>query len=166
MPIPFQDIAGEEAAAAVAYLRFLEDPNGGRIQGALFVTNGRGDPLEFCFTRVESGSGTLWRPGQAYRRAVADLVKALFEAANHLPDLVLALAEEIPAEIFADDMEVQIPVCLVGDSGAGVGTHQWIDREPTAGTAVASLVESLQSRNLLLEPFRRAAQGLEEAFTS
>jgi hypothetical protein len=166
LPIPFQDIAGEEPAAAVAYLRFLEDPNGGRIQGALFVTNGRGDPLEFCFTRVESGSGTLWRPGQAYRRAIAHLVKALFEAANHLPDLVLALAEESPPEIFTEEMEVQIPVCLVGDPSSKAATLHWIGREPSSGSALYTLVESLQSRELLREPFRRAAQGLEEAFTS
>ena len=164
MPIPFQDIAGEEATATVAYLRFMQETNDGNIRGALFVTNGRGDPLEFCFTRVESGTGALWEPGRAYRQAATVLVRALLEAVNHLPDLVLALAEETPFEIFAHDIEVQVPVCLIGFSGADLGTLRWIGQEPVQGTAIASLVELLKSRQLLLEPFQRAAQGLEEAF--
>ena len=148
----------------MAYLRFMQETNGGSIQGALFVTNGRGDPLEFCFTRVKSGSDALWGPGRAYSQAVTVLVRALLEAVNHLPDLVLALDEETPFEIFADDIEVQVPVCLIGYSGADVGNLHWIGQEPVQGTALASLAESLKSRQLLLEPFQRAAQGLEEAF--
>ena len=144
LPIPFQDTAGEEATANVVYLRFMREANGGSVQGALFVTNGRGNPLEFCFTRVESGSGALWEPGRAYREAVTALVRALFEAVNHLPDLVFALAEETPFEIFADDMKVQVPACLIGHSEADVATLHWIGEEPVEGTALASLVESFE----------------------
>ena len=167
MAIPFRDIAGDEPAAAVAYLRILEAGSGVavRIRGALFVTDGRGDPLEFCFTRVEAEAGALWDPGRAYRRTVVVLVGALFEAANHQPDLVLALAEELPPEVFAEDIDVQVPVCLVGAPGSDLVPLHWIGGEPAAGSLLSSLVESLRSRELLLEPFRRASQGLEEAFT-
>ena len=166
MAIPFRDIAVKEPASAVAYLRLLESGNGAavRIQGALFVTDGRGDPLEFCFTRVEAEAGALWDPVRTYRRAVVVLVKALFEAASHQPDLVLALAEELPSEVFADDIDVQVPVCLVGDPGSDLVPLHWIGGEPAAGSLLASLVETLRSRELLLEPLWRAAQGLEEAF--
>ena len=166
MAIPFREITGDEPPAAVAYLRILEADSGAavRIQGALFVTDGRGDPLEFCFTRVEAEAGVLWDPGRAYRRTVVVLIKALFEAANHQPDLVFALAEELPPEIFADDIDVQVPVCLVGAPGSDLVPLHWIVGEPAAGSPLSGLVESLRSRELLLEPFRRAAQGLEEAF--
>ena len=161
MPVPFRETSGDVPTAAVAYLRILKPGNGVTIQGALFVTNGGGDPLEFCCTQVEVDAGGLWPPGRVYRRAVAVLVKALFEAANHQPELVLAFAEEIPPEIFAEEIEVQIPVCLVGESG--IALH-WMGQKPADGSALSSQVESLRSRNLLLEPFRRAAQGLQEAF--
>ncbi len=166
MAIPFRDIAGNEPPAAVAYLRILESGNGVavRIRGALFVADGRGDPLEFCFTQVEAVAGALWDPGRAYRRTVVALVKALFEAASHQPDLVLALAEELPTEIFAADIDVLVPVCLVGDPGSDLVPLHWIGGEPEAGSLLSSLVESLRSRELLLEPLWRAAQGLEEAF--
>lgn len=176
MPVPFQDRIDSEPPAVAAYLRFIDADDDRSIRGALFVANHGGDPLEFCFTRVEVGTGTFWRRDLAYRKAVALLVKALFEAANHAPDLVLALAEEIPHDILADDLEVQVPVCLVGDPG-GEGALlddsvyrtastalQWINGEPAEDTPLSALVELLKARNLLLDPFRRAARGLEEAF--
>lgn len=164
MSVPFRDIAGEELAATVAYLRFLEAGNEAVIRGALFITNNRGDPLEFCFTRVETESNTLWDPARAYRQVAVVLIRALFEAASHQPHLVLALVEECPPEIFSYDIDVQVPVCLVGDLGSDVVPLHWIDGEPAAGSSLSSLVESLRSRDSLLEPFWRAARGLEEAF--
>ena len=178
MPIPYQDRADGEAAAAVAYLRVLAEPDRGELQAALFIANGGGAPLEFCFTRAEVDSGTLWQPEPAYRRAVVALFKALFEAVRHQPDLALALAEEVPAEIFDEDIEVHVPLCLVarapepgespdnGDSGANTVIVQWLNGELADGTLLSRLVESLKDRNLLLEPFQRAALGLEEAYAS
>ena len=165
MPVPLQDIAGEEPAAAVAYLRFVKAPNDGGIQGALFVTNGRGDPLEFCFTRVELPTGPLWEPDRAYRQAIASLARALFEAVNHQPHLLLALAEEMPSDVLADDICPATPACLVAGGAETVGaTVRWVGPGPAENSEVALLAESLRSRNLLREPFERAANGLEEAF--
>ena len=166
MPIPFHDISCDGPTAVVAYLQFVHPPGERGIQGALFVTSDRGHPLEFCYTRVDFASGPLWDMDRAYQQVVALLVKALFEAAKHLPDLVLALAGETPPEIFAEYMEVQVPVCLVGQSGDDAAAIRWVDRAPTGGSPLSSLVESLRSLNLLLEPFRRAEQGLVEAFAN
>ena len=162
MPIPFQDVAGEERAVAIAYLRFMKVTDDGNVAAALFIVNGQGEPLEFCFTRVVQPSGPLWEPGRAYRRAVADLAKALFEAANHEPDLLLALADEAPPEVFVEDLVAQTPAVLV--AGEGDASLRWLGQEPEEGSVLARLVESLRSRSLLLEPFERAAKGLEEAY--
>ena len=176
MPVPYQDHIDSDPAAEVAYLLFMDAHDGRSIRGAIFVANHRGEPLEFCFTRVEVGTGAFWRQDLAYRRAVVLLVKALFEAASHNPDLVLALAEEIPRDILADELEVQVPVCLVGNpaadaapldgsaSGTAAAVLQWINGEPAEETPLSALVELLKARNLLLEPLQRAARGLEEAF--
>ena len=177
MSIPFHDLVQDEPAVAVAYLRFVEETGGEGIQGALFITTGRGVPLEFCFTRVDVPLGSLWPPDLAKRQAVASLSKALFEAAGRLPDLVLALAEETAIKVFVDDMVPQIPVCLVGTGEVerGGASHEeslrydftsirWVGQEPANDSEIARLVESLRSRRLLIEPLDRAALGLEEAF--
>ena len=77
---------------------------------------------------------------------------------------MLALAEELPQDIFAEEIDAQVPICLAGDPGSDVVPLHWIDGEPAAGSELARLAESLRPRGLLLEPFWRAAQGLEEAF--
>ena len=166
MPIPFLELTGDQPDAAVAYLRFTGTPDVGNVQGAVLVTSARGDPLEFCFTRVDLPAGPLWPPEQIRRRAVAGLAKALFEAVDRLPDLVLALAEETPSEVFVEDMEVQVPVCLVDPhttAGADPPSLRWVNQEPSDASDLSCLLDSLASRRLLLEPFERAARGLEEA---
>ena len=179
MPIPFHNLIQDEPSGIAAYLRFVDEPDGKGIRGALLVTSSRGDPLEFCFTRIDVRSGVLWRNGQAKARAVSALAKALFEAANHKPDLLLALADKTPAEVFSEELGVQIPMCRVAAQGAGPAAPTetvqqlseslylyWVNRPPAGDTECARLVEILGARQLLLEPFDRAALGIEEAFGS
>ena len=99
-PIPFSDLGTEGITANVAYLRFTEEPEGEGLRAALFIISCRGEPLEFCFTRVEVPHSPLWQTGQARDFAVIALAEALFEAANRLPNLVLALASETSARCF------------------------------------------------------------------
>ncbi len=96
MPVPFIDLADEERSGAAGYLRFVEEPDGRGVRGALFIMSTRGEPLEFTFSRIDLPSSVLWNASQARRHAVSSLMKALFGAANRVPDLLLALAEEIP----------------------------------------------------------------------
>lgn len=166
MPVPFRDITDAAPDAIAAYLRFVAQPGEGELQAALFLINSRGDPLEFCFTRASLAVGTLWEPGRAYQWAAAELCRSLFEAVKHTPDLLLVLEEEIPLETLARDLEVQLPVCLVAGSEVDPVAIQWIGAEPEEGSSIYDLVSSLRDRKLLLEPFRRAALGLEEAYPS
>ena len=178
MSIPFRDLE-EEPSGVAAYLRFIDEPDEKGIRGALFIMSPRGDPLEFTFTRVDLRSGVLWRDGQARSRAVSSLTRALFESANHVPDLILALAEETPKEVFTQDLAVQVPACRVTTQELGLMEPSeeiqhlsnsvsllWVNRRPEAGRASAKIVEMLEGRRLLLEPFDRAALGIQEAFES
>ena len=177
MPIPFVDLGEEEHSGIAGYLRFVDEPDGKGIRGALFIMSTRGEPLEFTFTRIDVRSGVLWRAGDAKRQAVASLTKTLFEAANHVPDLLIALAKETPLRLFSEDLEVRVPVCLVDAQGpqpmapmenaqriSDSATLIWANGWPTPNGALARIVEILGSRELLLEPFDRAALGLQEAF--
>ena len=177
MPIPFVDLDEEEHSGIAGYLRFVDEPEGKGIRGALFLMSTRGEPLEFTFTRIDVRSGVLWRAGEAKRQAVVSLTKTLFDAANRVPDLLIALAEETPVRLFSEDLEVRVPVCLVAaqDPEPMAVTENaqrisdstilvWVNGWPTPNGTPARIVEILGGRQLLLEPFDRAALGLQEAF--
>jgi hypothetical protein len=171
-------LSEEEHPGVAAYLRFIDEPDGKGIRGALFIMSTRGDPLEFSFTRIDLRSSVLWRAGRARSRAVTSLTKALFESASHVPDVVFALANETPAEVFSEDLGVQIPVCMIATQGPGPGPPEeaqhpsdsvsliWVNGQPAPGGASSKMVEALGARGLLLEPFDRAALGIQEAFES
>ena len=169
MPIPFHNLIQDEPSGVAAYLRFVDEPDGKGVRGALLVTSSRGDPLEFSFTRVELPAGSLWPPGLARSRAVSALVQALLESAIHLPDLLLALAAEAPSEVFPGELDIQVPMCLIVPAEEAQhlsmpASLQWIKGQPATDPALDNLVELLKSRQLLLEPFDRAALGIQEAF--
>ena len=179
MPVPFLDIAAKDLATRIAYLRFVVEGDGGGIRGCLFVISGQGDPLEFCFTRVDVPSGPLWSRAQAIRRAVAELVKALFQAGRLQPDVVFCLSAETPQEVFSEDIDAQVPVCRVwvspdGDSpesGSMLPERQlvslcWEKGLEPDDARTGHLTQYLASHHRLLEPFERAGLGLEEAYST
>ena len=157
-----QSSSEDWAAATLAYLCFLVEEEGGGVRAALFVTNGHGEPLEFCFTRVDLPSDFLWEPGALHRRAAADLARVLFAEARHRPDIALFLDEETFPDLLAEDLAVEFPVALV--DGTEERPVRWAGPGPAANSPLANLVELLSSRRRLLEPFERAALGLEEAY--
>ena len=162
MSIQSRNSAEDWASVSLAYLRFLGEEGGSGVRAALFVTNCHGEPLEFCFTRVNLPSDSLWGIDAAYRRAAADLARALFAEVRHRPDVALVLSEETPVDFSAEDLAAQFPVGLV----AGEDDQQvhWLGPEPDAESSLAGLVQLLASRRRLPEPFARAALGLEEAY--
>ncbi len=179
MPIPFRDLTDNEPAGVAAYLRFIDEPGGKGIRGALFIMSTRGEPLEFTFTRIDSPASVLWRAGQARSQAVSRLVKALFESTARRPDVVLAPARETPPTVFAGDIAVEASLCRVAaeDSTpmASAETAQrisdaitlyWVNGLPKPGESPANTVELLVRNQMLVEPFDRAGRGIEEAFAS
>ena len=177
MPIPFRDLGEEVPYGVAGFLRFVDEPDGKGIRGALFVMSTRAEPLHFTFSRIDVQSGVLWRLGEARRQAVSSLAKALFEASGGGPDLILILAEEAPPRVFTEDLQVGIPLCLVAtvdaDSTPIVEETErvseslslvWLNGQPRPNEPGGKTVEALRNRQLLLEPFERAAIGLREAF--
>lgn len=177
MPVPFEDLREGEPTGAVGFLRFVDEADGKGIRGALFLTSGRGEPVDFCFTRIDVHHSFLWRRGDARRQAVTALIKVLFQAANRIPVLILALANEIPPQLFVDDIHVQVPLCLVAPSETPVQTDTavsqsarevnltWVTEQPGDESEAIRLLDGFMRRRDPLEPFERAATGLEEAFS-
>ncbi len=179
MPIPFRDLGEDEPSGVAGFLRFIDEPDGRGIRGALFIMSSRGEPIEFVFTRIDIGSGFLWRPGQARSWAVSALAKALFESANNEADVLLSLANETPPAVFSDDIIPEVPLCRVASEDTVATapseneqrlsesqTLYWANGLPPPDSVTAKTIELLEQHRLLIEPFERAAIGIQEAFES
>jgi hypothetical protein len=178
VPIPFRDHSDVDELGLVGYLRFV-DQGEGELQGALFLVNGRGEPVDFCFSRAEIPASFLWRPGEARRQAVRALCASLFTACPREPQLLLARAEEVPPLVFIEDLEVLLPLCRVADGTGALHAAAesaeelsdvlhvfWVATPPGPNSPARKLLDALLGRGLALEPFDRAATGLAEAFAS
>ena len=176
MPVPFEDLREGEPTGAVGFLRFVDEADGKGVRGALFLTSGRGEPLDFCFTRIDVHHSLLWRRGDARRQAVTSLIKVLFEAAARVPVLILGLADDIPSQLFVEDIQVQVPLCLVapsetpvqaattGSQSAAEVSLTWATEQPGDESEAIRILHGFMHRHDPLEPFERATAGLEEAF--
>ena len=175
MPIPFDDVEDQNTQpGVVAWLRFVEDANGGGVYAALFQTSEEGQPVDFCFTRAvfrEFNGLEIDAKG----RAVSHLLKKLLPEVASSPALVLGLADEIPAWVLNEALRVRIPFCLIpaspdsaeADTGrfAGGGSPVlWQGVRPPAGSEAQRLFDEMMSWDDPLEPFRRAVKALAEAF--
>lgn len=97
-----------------------------------------------------------------------------------MPALILCLADEAPAELFSEDITVDLPTARLAEQSAVIGQSALESRElvegsvplqvfwngsvPSEGDAARALVEQLAERALLLEPFDRALVGLREVY--
>ncbi|MGI8475384.1 MAG: hypothetical protein ACR2OO_03305, partial [Thermomicrobiales bacterium] len=179
MPVPFRDARREESSPEAGYLRFMQEERGRGIRGALFLINARGEPVDFAYSRIDLPALVLWRSGDARRHALAGLSAVLFDASLRAPALLLALADEVPADLFTDELLVDIPLCRVhadmakrylpirtGDleESPAAPMVTWVGDAPVGASPGNRLLEMLTARDLLAEPFARAAAGLEEAY--
>ena len=175
--MPFRDLSQEDDKGTAGYLRFIDESGGKGIRGALFIISSRGEPLGFTFTRVDVHSSLLWRPGEARRHAVTSLVKSLFQAAATAPTILMALADEVPARVFTEDIDVGVPMCRISTGEIAVHAASdekerlsdsvdvfWVNGQPLPGSPARSLVDALNERNLLTEPFERASIGIQEVY--
>lgn len=176
MPVPFDDLNAERTrSSAIAWLRFVEERGGSGIRAALFQTSAEGEPLDFCFSRMErhesaGQSGTV-------EPTVSSLAKSLFGAAASSPVLIVALADEVPEGAFLDEIRVGVPLCRVttagfridaesehGDSTNGHFQLLWDAKHRGEESAASRLLGEILGRADPVEAFDRAAKGLDEAF--
>jgi hypothetical protein len=89
----------------------------------------------------------------------------------------VALADAVPPQVFTEDLRVQVPMCRISTLDAAVHSSGealevlsdklnlfWVGQAPAQDSQQRILLESLQTRNLLTEPFERALAGLDEAY--
>ena len=146
------------------------------MRAALFQTSAQGEPLDFCFSRVvrheSAGPLTTAKP-----KVLSSLANSLFGAATSSPALILALASEMPADTFIEEIRAGPPLCRIAeasvetdeDSPPGASSNAryrslWVASHSAEDSRANRLVNDTMNGVDPLEPFERAANGLEEAF--
>jgi hypothetical protein len=183
MPVPFRDRDDLENLGSAAFLKFEPRAEPSGFRAALFQVNARGEPVEFTYNRVETPSTFLWRAVDVKRAAARQLTVSLLQMCPRAPRLILCLAGEIPAEVFTEDIAVDLPVCRIVRSSNGAAPAPsemveqldhaegdeplrllWHPAPPEDGSSEHALVRALARHGLLVEPFERASAGLDELY--
>jgi len=179
MPIPFR-ATDQTARTLAAFMRVVPFPEGGGYDGALFVMNGEGEPVEFCFADVECPRTALWRKRDLARRCAVELARSLLKVCASSPAVLLVRAEEVGPDVFSGELRPDIPVCRVASSLtlAAIAPAEreevlpeselhlfWSPEPPAADSPVRILVDKLSASGLVTEPFERAEAGLHEVKT-
>jgi hypothetical protein len=180
VPIPFRDAADLDDLGVASFLRIERSERGSTYLGALFSVNARGEPIELVYNALETPHPFLWRPSDLRRHAERRLTASLLAAAESVPRLLFCLADEVGAELFTQDLTIDVPVGRVErpiaapptsneDDAPGAAPPMpaqvfWHPAPPAEESTERALFEQLASRGLLLEPFDRATDGLREVY--
>ena len=180
MPIPFRADVDTDRFGSAAFLRIVPTDAGDGFLGALFLTNARGEPVEFTYCDLEIVQRFLWRQEDLHRHAARRLAVSLFEVCPRIPTVILGLAKEVPAELFANDITVDVSTARLAEQSAVTGQSAHESREVVEGETPVQIfwngpvpadeddahliVKHLAEKGLLLEPFDRALTGLNEVY--
>ncbi len=160
---------------AAAWLRIIDEDGGPGVRAALFLTSGGGEPVGFCFGRVDRNDSAFGQPGSVERAGVASLVGSLLRSAFPRPVLALGLEEELPADAFIDEVAAGLPWGRVelagakadsvqGEPSIGSGRVSWTTQEGGDEWGAGRLFDGLMRRDHPFEPLERAAGALAVAF--
>src|SRR6266508_1278774 len=177
MPIPFTDVDDSDDLGSAGFLKLHRSSDYGCCLGALFVVGARGEPLEFGYNRVRVPQPYLWRQADLQRHTDRRLITSLLSVCSQRPRLLLCMASEVSTELFSQDLRVEVPVARVAvhprvDLETGEVMEEedarpevaWQPGPPEDGSVERQLFEHLAVHGLLVEPFDRAAVGLQEVY--
>ena len=167
MPVPFTNLTEGNRLRVAGFIRFVDEPDGRGIRGALFLASDAGKPLEFCFSRVAvDHSSDLEPSNDAKAAAVASLASRLFQETRRTPQAVFGLDDELPAQIFNANIQAEIPLCRLSTSFTSAQSFNtlWTHTPPVPGSEPHQLCQALVNRQDALQIFNRIDDGLAEAF--
>ena len=141
----------------------------------LFQTSNTGDPLGFCFMRID-GQPTEDKKARFRQETLLTVVSALLRANSISPSLILSFADEIPKESINDSEIESVPICSFrtddtktqeGDLRSGYTKErfimQWLTDLPKQESDANRLLREVREWTNPIEPFERAATGLAVA---
>ncbi len=135
MPIPFREDEDVDHLGLAAFLRIVPSCDRDGFLGALFLVNARGEPGEFTYNRLDVVQRFLWRTDDLRRHVTRRLATSLFTACPRVPSVILVLADEVPPELFTEDVLVEVPTVRVAEQSAVVGQSATEARMSWKGTS-------------------------------
>ncbi len=158
-----------DSPCTVGWLRFVEEDDGKGIQAALFETSVQGEPLAYCFTRIDRHDPSIKSQGIPRVNALSSVIRRLFQASTGSLALALGLADEMPQQMFTDALRVGLPFCRIRPTSADANVDPqplfWAAEEPGEGSCARRVLDEITERGNPFEPFERAAKALAEAFS-
>ncbi|MCX6360400.1 MAG: hypothetical protein NT029_11350 [Armatimonadetes bacterium] len=164
MAVPYRRMAPTGRARCVAYLKVHRVAQGRVLFGALLLLDAYGHPQEFIHNRLSLPGGFLWPEERVLPAGLTALCHSLFDAPRVEPDLLLAETDLAGSGFRLQDLAPSVPFGIVGSGPGGSPEVSWVNGTPGLGLPATQMVEDLAGRNLLVEPFERALQGLTEAY--
>ncbi len=176
-PVSFRDAYKFEKYGIAGFIRMIPSRRDAVLFGALFSINVIGEPFEFTYHNLEIPNRFLWKADALKKYAAREMLSALFQTCRRSPVLLLYLRNEIPDPVFAKEILTEIPVCAIEPVQADwaekidsspelerLFQHTWNPAAPEPGSQPEILFEKLRKNGLILEPFFRCLQGLQEVY--
>ena len=166
MSTPFTDMNKDAHTRMAGFIRFVDEPDGDGIRGALFLASESGTPLEFCFSRVAIDQSSAPESINTVKvAAIASLASRLFQTTDRTPIAAFGLADELSAQIFTANIQKEIPLCRLSPSSTHTILNTlWAHTPPEPDSKPHQLCEALVKRQDTLQVFDRIDDGLAEAF--
>jgi hypothetical protein len=165
MPLPYRKTPRAAQEGCAAYLDVVWLRPARAFYGALLLTDGRGQPLEFLHNSLTAPSGFLWPDDLVMARAVAALAHSLFDACRSEPDLLLCLDALGSPEFCRTELTPSIPFArIVPATEDAPAEWGWVNEPPAPGMRAQALYQELTRRGFVEEPFQRLRQGLREVY--
>lgn len=165
MPIPYRQTPKSSSPQCAAFLEVIWVQEKQTFYGAMLLIDAKGQPLEFVHNSLTAPSGFLWPADQVRSIGIAELSHSLFKACSLDPLILLSRGTIGTPDYCKSVIAPAIPFAqIVREDVHKIDSLNWINGQPTAGSAEYMLSEDLRSNGFVTEPFNRARIGLEEMY--
>lgn len=169
MPIPYRNAprSSDEGCAAFIDLVWIEAES--TYYGGMLLIDGKGRPLEFTHNALKAPQDAVWQMTNLREVAVVMMAHSLFEACKREPDLLICSVTFGKVEFCREEVAPLIPFAQVNvvedetPSSARIEWY-WINDPPHEKMRSYALFQTLQQKDMLLEPFSRIQLGLREVY--
>jgi hypothetical protein len=161
----------EFTASLVSYVGTMPDEDPNRLYGFVFMTNARGEPLEFAWSVARRPDSRLWGRERAHRATVRKLALSILGSTSVAPTVILFRSPDFPPGMIGTELVSDAPVSMArvgrGDLIVVEGELRRTIGDVTVSLSggdgpAQSLIETIATRGLLWEPFERGEVALRE----
>ncbi|MCW5933489.1 MAG: hypothetical protein KIT45_04210 [Fimbriimonadia bacterium] len=169
MPIPYRDTPRPSDEGCAAFIDLIWIDAESTFYGGLLLIDSKGRPIEFSYNSLKAPQDALWQMTNLREVAAVMMAQSLFEACKREPDLLICNVSLGKVEFCREAIAALIPFAQVNavEDETQVGARiewYWINDPPLEKMRAYALFQTLQQKDMLLEPFNRIHLGLREVY--